>query len=307
VSRADLRRVLAATYHQVWWPDTSVVRFDGDELPVWDDQAATYLDPTTGEVLPTWDDALDAIGNQDEPLHVARFGDRFDAQGVLSGSKDAARCIGYLTKYLNKQVADCHQAQTDAQRAHVDRLADALRYEPCSPRGGYLGCAMWRRYLALAHGCTASHKDGPVKYTAHELRHVCASLLIASGAADMQVTNQMGHSKIETTKNIYGNPLRPGPGADPQGHERGRKPSLRPGGRRGGRSCLTGRRETKTPGDRAPGGRLVWGGGPWLDSHGERLSAGLFARGPHGLRARSLFSEGQGRGFGWWAVQDLNL
>ncbi len=26
----------------------------------------------------------------------------------------------------------------------------------------------------------------------------------ASGATDMQVTNQMGHSKIETTKNIYG-------------------------------------------------------------------------------------------------------
>ncbi len=48
VSRADLRRVLAATYHQVWWPDTSAVRFDGDELPVWDEQAATYLDPATG-------------------------------------------------------------------------------------------------------------------------------------------------------------------------------------------------------------------------------------------------------------------
>ena len=50
----------------------------------------------------------------DEPWHVARFGDRFDAQGVLAGSKDAARCIGYLTKYLTKQVADCHQADTDA-------------------------------------------------------------------------------------------------------------------------------------------------------------------------------------------------
>jgi len=71
-------------------------------------------------------------------------------------------------------------------------------------RGGYLGYAMWRRYLALAHGYTASHQDGPVKYAAHELRHVCASLLIASGSTDMQVTNQMGHSKIETTKNIYG-------------------------------------------------------------------------------------------------------
>ena len=32
----------------------------------------------------------------------------------------------------------------------------------------------------------------------------CASLMIASGATDMQVANQMGHSKIETTKNIYG-------------------------------------------------------------------------------------------------------
>ena len=71
-------------------------------------------------------------------------------------------------------------------------------------RGGYLGYAMWRRYLKRAHGYTASHRDGIVKYTAHELRHVCASLLIASGATDMQVANQMGHSKIETTKNIYG-------------------------------------------------------------------------------------------------------
>jgi integrase len=71
-------------------------------------------------------------------------------------------------------------------------------------RGGYLSYALWRRYLKLAHGYTAAHKDGIVMYTAHELRHVCASLLIASGATDTQVCRQMGHSKIETTKNIYG-------------------------------------------------------------------------------------------------------
>jgi integrase len=71
-------------------------------------------------------------------------------------------------------------------------------------RGGYLGYSMWRRYLKLAHGYTAAHPDGIVAYTAHELRHVCASLLIASGASDMQVAHQMGHSKVETTKNIYG-------------------------------------------------------------------------------------------------------
>src|SRR5450755_3444113 len=167
VSRTELRRVLAATYHQVWWPDTSVVRFDGDELPVWDGQAATYLDPATGEVLPTWDDALDAIGAEDEPLHVARFGDRFDAQGVLAGSKDAARCVGYLTKYLTKQVADCHQAATDAQGAHVDPLADALRFEPCSPR-----CANWLRYGVQPKNARAGLIPGACKGKAHRREHL---------------------------------------------------------------------------------------------------------------------------------------
>jgi len=56
----------------------------------------------------------------------------------------------------------------------------------------------------LAQGYTAADSDGVVSYTAHELRHVCASLLIASGASDMQVAHQMLYSKIETTKNIYG-------------------------------------------------------------------------------------------------------
>jgi integrase len=85
-------------------------------------------------------------------------------------------------------------------------LSDGIRYALLinGERGGYLGYAMWRRYLKLAHGYTAAHKDGIVQYTAHELRHVCASLLIASGATDTQVCRQMGHSKVETTKNIYG-------------------------------------------------------------------------------------------------------
>jgi integrase len=55
-----------------------------------------------------------------------------------------------------------------------------------------------------AQGYTAANPDGIISYTAHELRHVCASLLIASGASDVQVARQMGHAKIETTKNIYG-------------------------------------------------------------------------------------------------------
>ena len=167
VSRAELRRVLAATYHQVWWPDASQVKYDEDELPVWDEAISGYLDPATGEVLPTWDQALDVIGDEDEPWHVARFGVRFDAQGVLAGSKDAARCIGYLTKYLTKQVADCHQADTDPQSAHAGRLAEALRYQPCSPR-----CANWLRYGIQPKNVRPGLAPGRCKGKAHDADHL---------------------------------------------------------------------------------------------------------------------------------------
>jgi hypothetical protein len=167
VARAEIRRVLAATYHQVWWPDTTEVKYDGDQLPVWDEHTGTYLDPATGEVLPTWDQALDAIGKDDEPWHVARFGERFDAQGVLAGSKDAARCIGYLTKYLTKQVGDCHHADTDAQRAHAARLAEALRFQPCSPR-----CANWLRYGVQPKNARPGLVPGCCKGKAHDADHL---------------------------------------------------------------------------------------------------------------------------------------
>ena len=52
LSRTELRQVLAATYHQVWWPDTSTVRYHDGELPIWHEASGNYLDPATGEVLP---------------------------------------------------------------------------------------------------------------------------------------------------------------------------------------------------------------------------------------------------------------
>ncbi len=167
VPRPLLRQVLAATYHQVWWPSTDVTRYDGDQLPVWDETTRTYLDPATGEVLTAWDQALDAIGPQDAPLHVARFGPKFHAEGVLSGSKDAARCIRYLTKYLTKHVADCLQADTDHQRAHMDRLAEALRFEPCSPR-----CANWLRYGIQPKNAGPGLVPGRCIGKAHRPEHV---------------------------------------------------------------------------------------------------------------------------------------
>jgi Replication initiator protein, pSAM2 len=167
VSRAELRQIIAATYHQVWWPSTDTVRFDGDRLPVWHEPTGRYLDLATGELLTDWDDALDAIGPHDDPMHVARFGAKFDAQGVLAGSKDAGRCIGYLTKYLTKQLGDCHHPDTDTQREHVDRLAEALRYEPCSPT-----CANWLRYGIQPKNPRPGLVPGGCKGKAHRRDHL---------------------------------------------------------------------------------------------------------------------------------------
>jgi hypothetical protein len=166
VPRPLLRQVLAATYHQVWWPSTDTVRFAGDQLPVWDEVSGNYLDPATCELLQTWDDALDAIGPADQPQHVARFGAQFDAEGVLAGSRDANRCIGYLTKYLTKQVAECHVPETDAQQAHADRLAKALRYEPCSPT-----CANWLRFGIQPKNSRPGLIPGACKGKAHRPEH----------------------------------------------------------------------------------------------------------------------------------------
>ena len=48
LSRTELRQVLAATYHRVWWPDTSTVRHPDGRLPVWHEASGNYLDPATG-------------------------------------------------------------------------------------------------------------------------------------------------------------------------------------------------------------------------------------------------------------------
>jgi hypothetical protein len=167
LSRNELRKVLAATYHQVWWPPADQARFGDGDLPVWHEASGRYLDPATGEFLPTWDQALDAIGPGDQPLHVARFGPRFDAQGVLAGSRDASRCIGYLTKYLTKHVADCHQAATSAQADHAARLLDALRYEPCSPT-----CANWLRYGVQPKNPREGMRPGRCTGKAHRREHL---------------------------------------------------------------------------------------------------------------------------------------
>ncbi len=112
----------------------------------WKDDHAQggYVDSTTGRLLASWDAALDAIDDDPEarPAHVVRFGTRgVDVQGVVAGTKRAGGCLNYLVKYLTKSVADCHEPQTSAADAHQRRLAEELRWQPCSPR-----CSNWLLY-----------------------------------------------------------------------------------------------------------------------------------------------------------------
>nr|WP_236004042.1 helitron helicase-like domain-containing protein [Nonomuraea antri] len=159
--RKEIKQIAAATYHQVWWPPADRVVFDGDHLPVWENGAG-YLDPATGEVLPTWDQALDAT---DEPLHVLRFGDQIDVQGVLAGTPDADQCIRYLSKYLTKSLSASLDNQ--AQQEHATRLTEALRYEPCSPK-----CPNWLRYGVQPKNAKSGMTPGRCRSKAHRPDHL---------------------------------------------------------------------------------------------------------------------------------------
>ncbi|PSK99294.1 hypothetical protein CLV63_10315 [Murinocardiopsis flavida] len=167
--RAELRQIAAATYHQVWWPPADTVVYDGANLPAWDVDAGGYVDMTTGQVLPTWDQALDDLDADPdaEPLHVVRFGRQVDAKGGLAGSEDADRCVRYLAKYLTKDIADCHAVESSAQERHVERLVEALRFEPCSPR-----CSNWLRYGIQPQDAKEGMRPGFCRSKAHRREHL---------------------------------------------------------------------------------------------------------------------------------------
>ncbi len=137
--RAEIKQIVAATYHQVWWPSTDRVVYEYSDTPIWSEAMGRYVDPATGCALPTWDEALDSVG--DQPMHVVRLGQQSDIQGLIAGSPDADRRVGYMTKYLTKSIDECHTAHSAREQDHTQRLVDALRYEPCSPT-----CANWLRY-----------------------------------------------------------------------------------------------------------------------------------------------------------------
>ncbi|MEV8513451.1 replication initiator [Dactylosporangium sp. NPDC051484] len=157
IPRAVLREVAAATYHQVWWPKVG----EPNCRPLWNADAEIWCDSATGLPLATWDEALDAV--EDEPAHVIRFGTQIRAEGVNANDRNVDRTIGYITKYITKSAADCHQLTTDRQRDHLERFWRELRVTPCSER-----CANWLLYGIQPKNAHARLRPGNCKGRVHQ-------------------------------------------------------------------------------------------------------------------------------------------
>jgi hypothetical protein len=151
-----IRQVTAATYHQVWWPEHDEPT---DRLPVWEPRSRAFVNPDTRKQLTSWADAVDQV---DEPAHVARFGRQVHSKGILGGTDEAGRHIGYLTKYLTKSISEVIEDQGGRQREHAERLHAELEITPCSPR-----CAVWLLYGVQPLGATSKTTPGHCKGRAH--------------------------------------------------------------------------------------------------------------------------------------------
>ncbi|WP_224389269.1 helitron helicase-like domain-containing protein [Pseudonocardia sp. ICBG1293] len=169
IPRSELRAITAATYHQVWWPTHDEIVYSGDRLPRWDNHHKAFVDPETREPLPTWDEATDPDALT-TPAHTVVFGPQVHVKGILGGSEEAGRHIGYLTKYLTKsvgQAAGLDDTATSPQREHARRLAAELAITPCSPR-----CPIWLLYGIEPKGARPGTTPGHCTGKAHKPEHL---------------------------------------------------------------------------------------------------------------------------------------
>jgi hypothetical protein len=166
ISHKIIRQVTAATYFQVWWPrfDPQDEIYPGDVVPVWDPQQATFVDPDSGTALLGIDDAIDVLGEMEEwrPAHVIRFGEQVDSKGILGGTEEATRHIGYMTKYLTKSINEVLEPETQRAADHYDRLHAELQHIPCSKN-----CPIWLRFGIVPLGATEKTVPGRCRGRCH--------------------------------------------------------------------------------------------------------------------------------------------
>jgi hypothetical protein len=84
---------------------------------------------------------------------------------LLAGSPGADRAIGYLCRYLPKDIATTYDdPDTSPARApHIDRLAEEVRWLPCAST-----CANWLRFGIQPKGAGPGMVPGHCKHKAHD-------------------------------------------------------------------------------------------------------------------------------------------
>jgi hypothetical protein len=130
ISRKLIRQVVAATYHQVWWPAHDHEIYPRHATPAWDHAADGYTDPDTGRLLPTWDHALlRSLPELAAPRHPARERARRHAPGLLSRQGPPGRHPRLRRpplprlQALDGKTLDEHRAE---RREHVMRVLGAV-------------------------------------------------------------------------------------------------------------------------------------------------------------------------------------
>lgn len=115
---------------------------------------------------------------------VPAFGETKSGRGRTVGLEPELRAL--LTDHLASLAGDDH----------------ALIFT--NERGGPIHSVSWMRRIfrpAVKKALPGLH------VTFHDLRHCCASMLIASGANALEVKDWMGHASIQTTYDVYGHLL----------------------------------------------------------------------------------------------------
>ena len=149
-----------ATGHQT-------IKYRDGELPVWHEASGNYLDPATGELLPTWDQALDAIGDDGEPLTWPGSGPGSTPRACSPDHATPAGASATSPNTSPSSSATATRPPPAPRHAHADRLVQALRYEPCSPR-----CANWLRYGIQPKNPRPGLRPGYCRGKAHRREHL---------------------------------------------------------------------------------------------------------------------------------------
>jgi 8-oxo-dGTP pyrophosphatase MutT (NUDIX family) len=87
------------------------------------------------------------------------------ARRLLAGTPDADRRVGYLCKYLTKDIAGSYDDgdPSQAREAHIDRLAEEVRWLPCAPT-----CANWLRFGVQPKDAEPGMVPGHCTHKAHD-------------------------------------------------------------------------------------------------------------------------------------------